>query len=398
MARNFFTAGQMPSEDLLLEFQRDLELVERWRVSGEHYARTSEAWLERLAENEAEIERRWGRAFLERWRVFFLACAELFGYRDGTRVARRALPLRAAHYDRSRERRDERLGRRPRLGRHRRPAARALAVERARRLGVGDPARRLAVRLPLPSRLGGAPRRPPRDADGTDARRASTSSPKATSCRSHAGRRAGTRSATTRTTVARVLIVSAHANPDVAEYPETGQGRDDRRREPRVLPRRPTPSSTPARSSATRRTQRGGRPRRRPLASGRLDRGARTGSSRCDRRRASTFPPRAVDEERPDRLRHLRREDPRPVLLRKDSRAPSVDEEDGVPGRQEAHRRWRVGIREAARARRRSAPRRPPSGSAGVVRPREHGAEVGDRQARPRDRCPSAMAGPNAAR
>ena len=84
MARNFFTAGQMPSESLLLEFQRDMELVERWRVSGEHYARTSEAWLKRLAANEAEIERRWGKAFLARWRVFFLACAELFGYRDGT--------------------------------------------------------------------------------------------------------------------------------------------------------------------------------------------------------------------------------------------------------------------------------------------------------------------------
>jgi cyclopropane-fatty-acyl-phospholipid synthase len=84
MARNFFTAGQMPSEDLLLEFQRDVQLVERWRVSGEHYARTAEAWLERLAENEGEIERRFGRAFLERWRVFFLACAELFGYRGGS--------------------------------------------------------------------------------------------------------------------------------------------------------------------------------------------------------------------------------------------------------------------------------------------------------------------------
>jgi cyclopropane-fatty-acyl-phospholipid synthase len=83
MARNFFTAGQMPSADLLLAFQRDLELVERWLVPGTHYARTSEAWLDRLAENEAEIERRWGRAFLARWRVFFLACAELFAYRDG---------------------------------------------------------------------------------------------------------------------------------------------------------------------------------------------------------------------------------------------------------------------------------------------------------------------------
>ena len=84
MARNFFTAGQMPSESLLLEFQRDMELVERWRVSGDHYARTSEAWLEQLAANEAEIERRWGKSFLARWRVFFLACAELFGYRGGT--------------------------------------------------------------------------------------------------------------------------------------------------------------------------------------------------------------------------------------------------------------------------------------------------------------------------
>jgi cyclopropane-fatty-acyl-phospholipid synthase len=84
MARNFFTAGQMPSADLLLEFQRDLELVERWLVPGTHYARTSEAWLEKLAAHENEIARRWGRAYLERWRVFFLACAELFAYRDGS--------------------------------------------------------------------------------------------------------------------------------------------------------------------------------------------------------------------------------------------------------------------------------------------------------------------------
>jgi cyclopropane-fatty-acyl-phospholipid synthase len=84
MARNFFTAGQMPSADLLLEFQRDLELVERWLVPGTHYARTSEAWLENLAARDGEIVDRWGRAYLERWRVFFLACAELFAYRDGT--------------------------------------------------------------------------------------------------------------------------------------------------------------------------------------------------------------------------------------------------------------------------------------------------------------------------
>jgi cyclopropane-fatty-acyl-phospholipid synthase len=84
MARNFFTAGTMPSDDLLLHFQRDVSLVERWRVPGSHYARTSEAWLERLEANEAEIARRFGRRFLARWRVFFLACAELWGYADGT--------------------------------------------------------------------------------------------------------------------------------------------------------------------------------------------------------------------------------------------------------------------------------------------------------------------------
>jgi cyclopropane-fatty-acyl-phospholipid synthase len=83
MERNFFTAGQMPSADLLLEFQGKLEIEERWLVSGTHYARTSEAWLERLAENADDIERRWGRSYLERWRVFFLACAELFAYRGG---------------------------------------------------------------------------------------------------------------------------------------------------------------------------------------------------------------------------------------------------------------------------------------------------------------------------
>jgi cyclopropane-fatty-acyl-phospholipid synthase len=83
MARKFFTGGTMPSADLLPRFDGDLRLAERWLLDGTHYARTAEAWLERLRANEDEVAERFGRAFLSEWRVFLLACAELWGYRGG---------------------------------------------------------------------------------------------------------------------------------------------------------------------------------------------------------------------------------------------------------------------------------------------------------------------------
>ena len=83
MARRFFTGGTMPSDDLLPRFDRDLALEAHWRVSGLHYARTAEAWLERLDANRAEAERVVGRRQSADWRVFLLACAELWGYRGG---------------------------------------------------------------------------------------------------------------------------------------------------------------------------------------------------------------------------------------------------------------------------------------------------------------------------
>lgn len=91
MARYFFTGGQMPSDHLLLYFQDDLTIREHWNVSGRHYQLTSECWLKNMDSHRTEImplfEATYGTDDAERWwhywRVFFMACAELWGYRGG---------------------------------------------------------------------------------------------------------------------------------------------------------------------------------------------------------------------------------------------------------------------------------------------------------------------------
>ena len=90
-AERFFTAGRMPSHELLLRFQRDLEVRESWALSGTHYARTLEAWLERLDTHadralvvlgEALGPARAKRA-LAGWRLFLLSTEQMWGFRDG---------------------------------------------------------------------------------------------------------------------------------------------------------------------------------------------------------------------------------------------------------------------------------------------------------------------------
>ncbi|HSN17113.1 MAG TPA: cyclopropane-fatty-acyl-phospholipid synthase family protein [Gammaproteobacteria bacterium] len=92
MARHFFTGGQMPSEDLLLHFQDDLRVQARWRVDGCHYARTCRAWLDNVDSRREEFLALCGtiygseqaRRWQVRWRVFLMACEELFAFRGGS--------------------------------------------------------------------------------------------------------------------------------------------------------------------------------------------------------------------------------------------------------------------------------------------------------------------------
>ncbi|MBT8082881.1 MAG: cyclopropane-fatty-acyl-phospholipid synthase family protein [Gammaproteobacteria bacterium] len=91
MSRHFFSGGMMPAADLPLRFPRHLNVEKRWHWSGTHYARTCNAWLQRMDSNRQQImpvlEACYGESnaslWWQRWRIFFMACAELFDYDEG---------------------------------------------------------------------------------------------------------------------------------------------------------------------------------------------------------------------------------------------------------------------------------------------------------------------------
>jgi len=90
MGRYFFTGGIMPSNDLLLYFQKDLLLEQHWVLSGVHYQRTADAWLQMMDSQKGEILQTFRETYgkdadvwFQRWRMFFLATSEVWGFRGG---------------------------------------------------------------------------------------------------------------------------------------------------------------------------------------------------------------------------------------------------------------------------------------------------------------------------
>lgn len=91
MSRHFFSGGMMPSQDLALHFQKYLSLSAQWSWSGTHYQKTSEAWLTNMDQQRDSLwpilQRTYGKDNTQkwwmRWRMFFMACAELFAYNNG---------------------------------------------------------------------------------------------------------------------------------------------------------------------------------------------------------------------------------------------------------------------------------------------------------------------------
>lgn len=92
MSKYFFTGGIMPGEDLPSKLAHPFRIEQQWTWSGEHYQKTSEAWLQNMTRKRdlvlPVLEETYGRKELKkwwnRWRVFFMSCAELFGYNNGS--------------------------------------------------------------------------------------------------------------------------------------------------------------------------------------------------------------------------------------------------------------------------------------------------------------------------
>lgn len=90
LSRNFFTGGIMPSDHLLFYFNDDMRVERHWVVNGQHYQKTAEAWLRNMKARQAEVmaifKTHYGKdaeKWWNFWKIFFMSCAELWGFRGG---------------------------------------------------------------------------------------------------------------------------------------------------------------------------------------------------------------------------------------------------------------------------------------------------------------------------
>ena len=92
MGRYFFTGGVMPSHGLYAQYEDLLKIQKQWIVGGQNYAKTANDWLKNMDEHKEEISRLFMETYgaknaaiwQQRWRIFFMSCAELFGYKNGS--------------------------------------------------------------------------------------------------------------------------------------------------------------------------------------------------------------------------------------------------------------------------------------------------------------------------
>ena len=92
MAKYFFTGGMMPNHNLFKDLKSNLSYQKSWMLSGTHYEKTSNAWLDKMDLNKTKIlelfrkknSNSMAKKKFHFWRLFFIACAEIFGYDGGS--------------------------------------------------------------------------------------------------------------------------------------------------------------------------------------------------------------------------------------------------------------------------------------------------------------------------
>ena len=80
----------MPSVNLLPCTAKLFKELNRWEINGVHYSKTLEAWLSKQDQQEDKIKEQFlniygkdTKLWIQRWRLFYIACSELFAYNCG---------------------------------------------------------------------------------------------------------------------------------------------------------------------------------------------------------------------------------------------------------------------------------------------------------------------------